>query len=124
MTRLEGQIVVTNLGEVRGAVEGNAICFRGIPYAASPIGDLRFAPPQPHPGWAGVRETTQAGPSVPQGSSRLEQIMGHRYLDAASPGLTVLTGGSIAVTGAPLRGRSAPGQVLDSHRTSAPIGPL
>jgi carboxylesterase type B len=49
MTRLEGQTVATNLGEVRGAVEGNAICFRGIPYAASPIGDLRFAPPQSHP---------------------------------------------------------------------------
>ncbi|MFJ3302310.1 carboxylesterase/lipase family protein [Streptomyces sp. NPDC086549] len=71
----------TDRGKVRGVAEGEAISFRGIPYAASPVGELRFAPPQPHPGWLGVREAEQAGPAVPQAASRLEQVMGHRTPD-------------------------------------------
>ncbi|MEV6056941.1 carboxylesterase family protein [Streptomyces sp. NPDC052107] len=42
---------------------------------------MRFAPPQRHPGWTGVREAVQAGPAVPQAASRLEQVMGHRVPD-------------------------------------------
>jgi para-nitrobenzyl esterase len=90
MTGFEGQTVATNVGKVRGSAEGTAICFRGIPYAASPIGELRFAPPQPHPGWAGVRVAAQAGPSVPQGPSRLEQVMGHRVPDWNEDGCLTL----------------------------------
>ncbi|MGH4031267.1 carboxylesterase/lipase family protein [Actinomycetota bacterium Odt1-20B] len=81
MTGIEGQIVDTDRGKVRGVVEGEAIAFRGIPYAASPVGALRFVPPQPHPGWAGVRETAQPGPAVPQAASRLEPVMGRREPD-------------------------------------------
>jgi para-nitrobenzyl esterase len=81
VTGIDRRTVTTDRGVAMGAVEGQAICFRGIPYAASPIGDLRFAPPQPHPGWTGVRLAVQAGPSVPQGPSRLEQVMGHRVAD-------------------------------------------
>jgi para-nitrobenzyl esterase len=90
MTGFEGQTVATNAGEVRGSAEGNAISFRGIPYVAPPIGELRFAPPQQHPGWVGVRETMQAGPSVPQGPSRLEQVMGHRAPDWNEDGCLTL----------------------------------
>ncbi|MFE0103636.1 carboxylesterase/lipase family protein [Streptomyces sp. NPDC059009] len=78
---IESRIVDTDRGKVRGVVEGEAIAFRGIPYAASPIGALRFAPPQPHPGWTGVREAAQAGPAVPQAASRLEPVMGRRKPD-------------------------------------------
>ncbi|WP_433189717.1 carboxylesterase/lipase family protein [Actinoallomurus sp. CA-150999] len=81
MTGTEGRIVDTDRGKVRGVAQGEAISFRGIPYAASPVGELRFAPPRPHPGWTGVREATQAGPAVPQAASRLEQVMGHRVPD-------------------------------------------
>src|SRR5689334_19655375 len=34
-------------GPVRGEVLGKSIVFRGIPYAAPPVGDLRWKPPQP-----------------------------------------------------------------------------
>ncbi|MEV7955224.1 carboxylesterase family protein [Streptomyces sp. NPDC088141] len=81
MTGSEQTVVDTYRGKVRGIVEGEAVSFRGIPYAASPVGELRFAPPQPHPGWTDVRDAAQAGPSVPQAASRLEKVQGQRVPD-------------------------------------------
>mmetsp|Transcript_105336 Transcript_105336/g.187255 ORF Transcript_105336/g.187255 Transcript_105336/m.187255 type:complete len:664 (-) Transcript_105336:230-2221(-) len=48
----ETPIVYTSSGPVRGLVEQGRHVFRGIPYAAPPVGDLRFKPPTGHPGWA------------------------------------------------------------------------
>ncbi|MFJ6453928.1 carboxylesterase/lipase family protein [Paenarthrobacter sp. NPDC091669] len=70
--------VVTESGIVRGIVETGIAAFRGVPYAASPIGHLRFAPPQPHPSWSDVRDASRSGPAVPQDPSRLEAVMGPR----------------------------------------------
>ncbi|MEU1408692.1 carboxylesterase family protein [Streptomyces sp. NPDC005728] len=80
-TGIEHMVVDTERGKVRGVAEGEAVSFRGIPYAASPVGELRFAPPQPHPGWTEVRDVAQAGPSVPQAASRLEKVQGPRVPD-------------------------------------------
>lgn len=52
-------------GEVRGFAEGGVVRFLGVPYAAAPVGDLRFAAPQPHAAWDGVRDATIAGPNAP-----------------------------------------------------------
>jgi para-nitrobenzyl esterase len=43
--------------------------FLGIPYAAQPVGDLRWKAPQPPPSWSGIREATQYGPACPQAPS-------------------------------------------------------
>lgn len=56
----------TGAGTVRGAVESGIAVFRGIPFAAPPVGELRFAVPHPVPAWDGVREALAFGPPPPQ----------------------------------------------------------
>jgi para-nitrobenzyl esterase len=53
-------------GPVVGVIEGPAKVFRDIPYAAPPVGALRWAPPQPVKPWTAPRPAAQAGPSCPQ----------------------------------------------------------
>jgi para-nitrobenzyl esterase len=69
-------VVRTKAGELRGIVENAVTVFRAVPYAAPPVGELRFAPPQPAPAWQGVRDATREGPIAPQGRSRLAHVMG------------------------------------------------
>lgn len=77
-------------GAVRGTWEGEAAAFRGIPYAAPPVGDLRFAAPQPHGGWDGPRDATRSGPAAPQGRSALEAVLGGAALPQAEEGCLTL----------------------------------
>lgn len=74
-------VVETGAGSVRGAVEGGVLAYRGLPFAAAPVGESRWAPPQPHAPWQGVRAALRPGPSAPQWPSRLESVMGTRIPD-------------------------------------------
>src|SRR6516225_2443720 len=60
-------VVRTKDGTVRGRVESGVAAFLGIPYAAPPFGPNRMLPPQPVPPWAGERDATSFGPTVPKG---------------------------------------------------------
>jgi para-nitrobenzyl esterase len=61
-----GLVLLTGDGAVRGLANGAADEFLGIPYAAPPVGALRWRPPQPAARWFGVRDATQFGPHCPQ----------------------------------------------------------
>jgi para-nitrobenzyl esterase len=58
--------VETVAGVVRGLVDDGVGVFRGIPFAAPPVGALRFRSPQPVAAWEGVREATRNGRSAIQ----------------------------------------------------------
>ena len=59
----DAPVMVTG-GAIRGAVSaGNAdiVAFKGVPFAAPPVGDLRWRPPEPVVGWEGVRDASESG---------------------------------------------------------------
>lgn len=60
-------VVATSGGAVRGTVKGDAEAFLGIPYAAPPVGPLRWREPQGAAPWQGVREASAFGPVCQQG---------------------------------------------------------
>jgi para-nitrobenzyl esterase len=60
-------VVRLNDGTVRGKAGSGVSTFLGIPYAAAPFGANRMRAPQPVPPWAGERDATQYGPTVPKG---------------------------------------------------------
>jgi para-nitrobenzyl esterase len=62
----EGAVVRTTGGLVMGTVNQSSRAFLGIPFAAPPVGDLRWRPPQPAAPWRGVRDATQFGPACAQ----------------------------------------------------------
>jgi para-nitrobenzyl esterase len=61
-------------GTVRGRSVQGVARFLGVPFAAAPVGELRFAAPRPAPPWTGVRDATTAGPNAPQPSRRIPGI--------------------------------------------------
>lgn len=59
-------VVRTAYGKVRGAIEADNRVFQGIPFAAPPVGERRWAPPAEPEAWRGVRDATKAGSPCPQ----------------------------------------------------------
>lgn len=70
----------TKQGKVRGrlvqTLNVSVEEYRGIPFAESPIGNLRFKPPVPRASWDGVYEATSNGTACPQPSLPHQQIDG------------------------------------------------
>ena len=54
-------IVETSAGRIRGVQEGGVGVFKGIPYAAPPLGERRFRPPQKVEPWSGIRNALAYG---------------------------------------------------------------
>lgn len=67
MTTVDSQLVVrTAAGSVRGRREEDLTVFRGVPFAAPPVGEARFQAPRPPRPWDGVRDAYAFGPPPPQ----------------------------------------------------------
>jgi para-nitrobenzyl esterase len=62
----ERPVVKIDAGSLQGAVEYNMQAFKNIPYAAPPVGELRWRPPQPALSWNGTRDASKFGDSCPQ----------------------------------------------------------
>jgi len=59
-------IVETNAGKLEGTEQDGLCVFKGIPYAAPPVGERRWLPPAPVGPWAGVRPAKTFGAVAPQ----------------------------------------------------------
>lgn len=75
-----GPAVTVEQGVVTGLAEGGVLRYRGLPYAAPPVGPLRWTPPQPPAAWTGTRDHTRP-------AARCAQL-------AAAPGTPHLTAAS------------------------------
>ena len=71
--RLQAQTSAPQVKIDAGTLQGlwdpvapNVAAFLGIPFAAQPVGNLRWKAPQPPPTWSGIREATKYGPACPQ----------------------------------------------------------
>ena len=64
-----GGVVTVEGGQLAGApspLGEEVMVYRGVPFAAPPVGDLRWRPPAPTPAWDGVRDAAQAAPACMQ----------------------------------------------------------
>lgn len=59
-------VVETGEGPVRGAMQGGVLVFKGIPFAAAPVGPRRWLPPAPPPAHTSVLDALAFGPACPQ----------------------------------------------------------
>ena len=124
-----GADVVVSGGTVQGLVgEDGLKQYHGIPYAAPPIGDLRWAPPTPAQPWEGPRDATAPGPACMQPENLGTSFYGQSgfAMDEDCLTLNVWTRAEHAADGLPVmvwihggalmsgRGDSYPGELLTS----------
>lgn len=63
---VDAPVIDTAYGRVRGVDDGTVKSWRGVRYAAPPVGELRWRAPQPPDRWTGVAEATTVGAACPQ----------------------------------------------------------
>jgi para-nitrobenzyl esterase len=101
-------IVRTDAGLVAGTLIGSperpVRVFRGIPYAAPPLGELRWKPPQPVAAWSGIREATRFGPWATQRypTASVFEVAGEADMGEDTLQLNVLTSARSAAARLPV----------------------
>ncbi|MFG1792794.1 carboxylesterase/lipase family protein [Nocardia sp. NPDC049149] len=87
----ESAVVDTQSGPVRGMLTERARVFSGIPYAAPPVGELRWKPPVAPAIWSQERDATKPGAQCPQRAFRQGQLSGSEdclFLNVSTPRTT------------------------------------
>lgn len=125
-TITSGPVVHIENGALRGEALANGGCaYRGVPFAAPPVGPLRWRAPERATGWQGIREATHFGPACPQhalteGSATLATGFSEDCLTlniwtppAASPANQQRYPVLVAIHGGALVNGSAAGPVFD-----------
>ncbi|WP_339814687.1 carboxylesterase family protein [uncultured Imperialibacter sp.] len=81
------QVVQIKSGKVAGIAtpDGQVVSYKGIPFAAPPVGDLRWKAPQPVKPWEGVKECTAFGPSPMQGKPAPFSMWSQEFLIPEEP---------------------------------------
>ncbi len=88
-------VVQTEAGKVSGLAQESLLVFRGIPYAAAPVGELRWREPRPAPAWQGERDASRFAPAcVQQPGASLEGGGSPGELDEDCLNLNVWTPGT------------------------------
>ena len=62
----QSDVVTVTSGQMKGVKEGTVLSFKGVPFAAPPVGDLRWRAPQPAKPWQGVRSAATFGADCSQ----------------------------------------------------------
>ncbi|HEY4116050.1 MAG TPA: carboxylesterase/lipase family protein [Rhizomicrobium sp.] len=73
---LETVTIETADGWLAGQRGGDVLAFKAIPFAAPPVGPLRWRMPEPPEPWTGVRDATHFGPMSPQAPTQIEALLG------------------------------------------------
>jgi para-nitrobenzyl esterase len=118
-----GPVVTVKEGSLRGIVDGETQVFRNIPFAAPPVGTLRFAPPAKALPWSGVRDASAFGYACPQGGVESVRVAEEENEDCLT--LNVYAPAGSAKAGAPVMVflfgggfSSGAGSVYDGRRLS------
>jgi para-nitrobenzyl esterase len=93
---MTGAIVDTRSGKIQGVEQNGIHVFRGIPYAAPPVGPRRWKAPEREAPWNDVRDATRFSAQAAQGEFALDAMLGGTarpksedalYLNVFTPGL-------------------------------------
>ncbi len=80
-------IAATRSGKIEGIERDGVLVFRGIPFAAPPVGPRRFLPPVREESWDGVRDATKFGADVAQADLPFARILGSDSAASSEDGL-------------------------------------
>ena len=78
-------IVTVKEGALEGAFSADkqSVIFKGVPYAAPPVGELRWKRPQPHAKWEGVRPALEFSAKAPQADLSKLDLYGKEFYNDA-----------------------------------------
>ena len=98
-TNAPSAVIQIRSGRLAGIMEGEIAAYKGIPYAAPPVGDLRWRAPQDAAGWTGARDASRYGDQCPQNRQSWDSSASPQPASEDCLTLNVWTPASLPATG-------------------------